>query len=270
MKKIMVSQWFSLCKSPLSWFSLILLAMLNSLHILFIFGMIKAEMLPFERYSDVLQIPYVIFYIIMPSNLKFGIPILMFFVSMSWGGEYTWGTIRWPLITGYSRSLVLSSKIIALTLTIAFAAVINIIIGIITAGLVNMWLGQQVDSNIFDIRMISWVLFILLITILTFWVYTTFIAALVTMSRSPLVALTLGLMLYFVGTLLSQVLVPGSSPIIDIFRPYCLFCNAMKLIETTEISLFPVFNVWPLLVLIVYGTFWFVVAHVIFRHQDIK
>jgi ABC-type transport system involved in multi-copper enzyme maturation permease subunit len=266
MKQVFAAEWLLLRRSPFIWFSLVLLALLSCVEILSTYGMLEMGFLPSSLATAALRTPDFLFLYVLPSNLTFGIPVILFFSSLALGGEYAWETVRWPLVAGYSRSQVLSGKMLALALTGTLGGAVNVFVGSVAGFLVNIWLGQPVGAMSGEI--ISRAFSTFLFSVLAGWVYIAFVAALVVLSRSALVALAIGLLVYFVGVLLSQVFMPGSGPW-DLLRPYSLLCNAMQLVKPSEGAMFPAFGLRPILVLVAYGSLWFTLALVAFRRQDI-
>lgn len=268
MMYVAMSEWTLLRKSSFTWFCLALLAILSGAQVLSAYGLIKLGYVTLPMAVNPLRAPNFLFMYVLPSNITFGIPLIIFLSSISIGGGYTWGTIRWPVEVGYSRNQIILGKTITITLISMIGGLVNIVLGCLMGLMVNRWLGFPLNGWL-SLEVICTAMFVFFATSLAFWAYETIITMLAIWSRSTLFALCIGLLLFLLEYLLSQVIVPGAGPW-DRLRPISLLGNTYLLVKPQAGVTMPEIMLLPLLVVVIHGFIWINVAQFIFRRQDIS
>jgi hypothetical protein len=268
MMRLLISEWILLRKSFFAWFCLVLLALCSGAQMLSAYLLVKLGYISMEVAASPLRIPNFLFLYVLPSNITFGIPLIIFLSSITMGGGYTWSTIRWPIEAGFSRNQIVLGKTISLTLVGMIGALVNIMLGCVLGLLVNHWLGIAIRGEL-NLNVIGATILGFLITILSFWAYITIITMLVILSRSALFALCIGLLLFLLEYLLSQVVMPGAGPW-DLLRPFSLLGNIYGLIKPQSSITMPGANLLALFAVIVHSFIWICVAQFFFQRQDIN
>lgn len=266
MNRIFRSELLFLRKSNFTWFYLALFTLVSSIQIVTAFGMIKLGYIPLDSILISLKMPNLLYHYVLPSNIVMGIPLFIFIISIAYGTEYSWGTLKWGIKLGYPRYQVIIGKFAALVVIGMVGCIINTVLGASMGLLINHWLGITINFVFFTT--LGTTLIILFFTLLTFWAFGALILTLITISHSPLFSLSIGLLIYLFEYLLGRVVMPGSGPW-DYLQPFLLIGSSFSLIFPLEGTYQPIFSAFPIIMILVHGLVWSMIAVQFFKRNDI-
>lgn len=260
MSKMLRAQMFALTRSLYAWFCTVLLSFLVCVALLSVYR-ISTEVEPMRA---TLIFPGVLFHYVFFLNAMFGPVLGLFLCNVALGGDYVWGTVRLPLLQGYPRWQVALAKWLAVGLTMSAASVVSSIAGAATGLLITNWLQAPIGPTSIDVwgRMIlTWLLVMGALA-----VYVAMAGALSTATRSPVLGLSIGLLVFFSEVLLGEVV---NIPQTRIVKPYLLFPNVLRLVKPLEGEQFPIWDWGAITVLVIYGVSYLAIMVYIFAKQDI-
>jgi ABC-type transport system involved in multi-copper enzyme maturation permease subunit len=269
MYRLISAELLALRKNLFPWFCLALLAGFISAAILISYSFLKAGPVEFqgEALEASLRFPNIFYQLVFPTMLSLGVLLAISLCGMALGSDYVAGTIRLPIIRGESRWRVLGAKLFALLVASSVGTIISLAVGSIVGLLVNLRLHSPSPAIGPEVLIKGALTFFFVNGAI--WVYIALTVLLVVVSRSPVVSLGLGFLIFFLEYIFSQVLMFGGGWIKTV-RQFLLLYHVTQLTIPQESDSFPTYGGWSVLALLGYGLIFFLTSFYLFRRQDIQ
>lgn len=266
MTKLFRAHIYVLWRSPFTWFSIAALLLMVSITFLFAYYVFPRFGVDMTQYGDMLGFPNVLFSLLFNLARIYGILIALFYAAMAVGSEYTWGTVRLPLLLAYRRWQVALSKWLALSLNMATALLLSCLVGVLIGRFGAAHQGfpmAPLAANEFLIAVRIYLLLALGVA-----TYVALATLLTTLMRSPLLAFAAGLLIFMIEVLFVDVVVTQN---FIWFRPYLLYFSFSSLVVNTELphSLYPLFTWLSFVIVVAYGIFFLLGLVLKFNRQNI-